>query len=93
MTLSSNRLWSILTPVISVAVFLVLWDRAVVWFEVPKYLIPRPLDVAAALWRGGILSGRQARSMLCGCFTNYSRRVAQVWPQLLQRAMLSIPLC
>lgn len=47
-----DRLVGILIPVISVALFLVLWDRAIVWFDVPKYLIPRPFDVADALWTG-----------------------------------------
>jgi ABC-type nitrate/sulfonate/bicarbonate transport system permease component len=47
-----DRVLSIVLPLAAVAVLLVVWDRAVVWLQVPTYLLPRPGDVGIALWSG-----------------------------------------
>ncbi len=47
-----DRLLAIVLPLTAVAVLLLAWDRAVVWLEVPTYLLPRPADVGTALWGG-----------------------------------------
>ena len=47
-----DRLLAILLPLTAVALLLLAWDRAVVWLQVPTYLLPRPADVGTALWAG-----------------------------------------
>jgi NitT/TauT family transport system permease protein len=38
-----------LLPIVIMALAIVLWDRICVWNEIPKYILPRPGDVLAAL--------------------------------------------
>lgn len=52
-----KTLVSRLIPLIVLSIFLIGWDRAVVLFEVPSYLLPRPGDVARALWAGYVQQG------------------------------------
>lgn len=52
-----ERVISVLLPLVSLALVLVAWDRAVVLLEVPTYLLPRPLDVGVAIWRGYVVEG------------------------------------
>lgn len=39
-------------PIISLALFFLFWDRAILWFSVPAYLLPGPIDVGRTLWVG-----------------------------------------
>lgn len=52
-----ERLISVLLPLAALALALFAWDRAVVLFEVPTYLLPRPGDVGVALWQGYVVDG------------------------------------
>ena len=52
-----ERLLNALLPLMTLALVLVVWDRAVVLLEVPSYLLPRPGDVGLALWQGYISEG------------------------------------
>lgn len=52
-----------LLPVVSFAAIIIVWDLSVRIFEIPKYLLPAPLDVVArvftsseSLWRNGIIT-------------------------------------
>ena len=47
-----DRLLAIVLPLTAVVLLLLVWDRAVVWLQVPTYLLPRPADVGTALWAG-----------------------------------------
>ncbi|MEN9885870.1 MAG: hypothetical protein RL758_448 [Pseudomonadota bacterium] len=47
-----DRVLAIALPLAAVVVLLVVWDRAVVWLQVPTYLLPRPADVGLAFWNG-----------------------------------------
>ena len=47
-----DRLLAIVLPLTAVALLLLAWDRAVVWLQVPTYLLPRPADVGTAFWAG-----------------------------------------
>lgn len=47
-----SRLRRVLIPTVSVVVFVLLWHAAVVYFEVPTYLVPKPALVADAFWNG-----------------------------------------
>jgi NitT/TauT family transport system permease protein len=38
-----------LLPIVIMVLAIVLWDRICVWNEIPKYILPRPGDVLAAL--------------------------------------------
>jgi len=40
----------ILLPVLTVTMTLLLWEAIIVVFDVPKYLVPRPTDIAIELW-------------------------------------------
>ncbi|ADV61231.1 binding-protein-dependent transport systems inner membrane component [Isosphaera pallida ATCC 43644] len=58
-------------PSLTVLILVVLaWDRAVVWGEIPSYLVPRPEAVARAAWndRTSLASaaGLTAQAALCG---------------------------
>ena len=46
-----NKLKSLMVPVSSVLVFLVLWEAATLGFKVPEYLLPGPRAVANAIWK------------------------------------------
>ena len=46
-----NKLKSLMVPVSSVLVFLVLWEAATLVFKVPEYLLPGPRAVANAIWK------------------------------------------
>ena len=48
----SDRSKNLIVPIVSVALFLWFWDRALVWFEVPKYLLPTPYSVGVAFFNG-----------------------------------------
>lgn len=50
-----DRVLSLLLPMGAIIILLIIWDRAVVLLEVPTYLLPRPKDVATALWNGYVL--------------------------------------
>ena len=52
-----ERLINTLLPLVTLTLVLVMWDRAVVVWEVPGYLLPRPMDVGLALWNGYITEG------------------------------------
>lgn len=52
-----DRVHAILLPLTTLLLVLIAWDRCVVWFEVPGYLLPRPLDVGIALWNGYVVQG------------------------------------
>lgn len=47
-----DRILAVALPLAAVVVLLVIWDRAVVWLQIPTYLLPRPMDVGTALWGG-----------------------------------------
>lgn len=47
-----ERLLAIALPLAAVVLLLACWDRAVVWLQIPTYLLPRPVDVGASLWGG-----------------------------------------
>jgi len=49
-----DRVLAFILPLTAVVLLLVIWDRAVVWLEIPTYLLPRPADVGTALWGGYI---------------------------------------
>lgn len=49
-----DRILAVALPLAAVVVLLVIWDRAVVWLQIPTYLLPRPMDVGTALWGGYI---------------------------------------
>lgn len=44
----SDRLKAILSPLVTLALFLLIWDMSVRWFGVPSYLLPLPGSVAQA---------------------------------------------
>ena len=49
----ATRLRNVLMPVATLAVILGLWHAAIVWFEVPRYQAPSPVDVAKAFFSQG----------------------------------------
>jgi NitT/TauT family transport system permease protein len=51
-----RRIASILLPLVTVAILLIVWQYATVWFDVPAYLVPTPLAVLGAL-RHGLIDG------------------------------------
>lgn len=52
-----DRALSIMLPLAAISLLLLVWDRAVVWLEIPTYLLPRPTDVAIAFWAGYVTDG------------------------------------
>jgi NitT/TauT family transport system permease protein len=48
----SERIKDWMIPAVSLAVFLIAWDFAITWGEIPQYLLPRPVDVIVAFWNG-----------------------------------------
>ncbi|MFD2183782.1 ABC transporter permease [Rhodoplanes azumiensis] len=50
---SNNRTLGVVLPVLVGVVMLVVWQGAVWWFQVPKYLVPSPILVAQTLWEQG----------------------------------------
>ncbi|MGD9913402.1 MAG: ABC transporter permease [Rhizobiaceae bacterium] len=45
-----ERIGKWLLPILIMALAVWLWDRIVVWNEIPKYILPRPGIVAETLW-------------------------------------------
>ncbi|MGE3305289.1 MAG: ABC transporter permease [Rhizobiaceae bacterium] len=45
-----ERIGKWLLPIVIMALAVWLWDRIVVWNEIPKYILPRPGIVAETLW-------------------------------------------
>lgn len=47
-----QRLDQAILPLVALVIFLALWEWAVTYFEVPKFIVPPPSDVAVAFTRG-----------------------------------------
>jgi len=85
----------VLPPLVLLLIVLGLWDIAIVAFNIPPYLVPRPLAVANAAWLHSAELGRAtlttARGALCGFAASLvlGSLVALVFSQsrVLQRAM------
>ena len=45
---------SVLPPILTLVVGLVLWHFAVTWFQIPKVLLPAPNQVAQAAWENRV---------------------------------------
>lgn len=48
----SSRLKDAAIPLVTVIILLIVWQGATTYFQVPKYLIPKPSEIAEALYRG-----------------------------------------
>jgi len=61
-----------LLPLIGIILFLIIWEIAVIWFDIASYLLPRPTEIAATIVeRFGLLldhSWITAYEMLLGYF-------------------------
>lgn len=53
-----SRLFDYGLPAVSIALFLLLWEKAIVWFSVPSYLLPGPRAIGSTLWVGYVTGGR-----------------------------------
>jgi len=51
MTVSSRRFLALLTPVLLFAVVAVVWHVLVRWLDIPKVILPSPLEILSALWQ------------------------------------------
>ncbi|MBK5957785.1 ABC transporter ATP-binding protein [Rhodoplanes elegans] len=49
----NNKTLGVVLPVLVGVIMLVVWQGAVWWFQVPKYLVPSPILVAQTLWDQG----------------------------------------
>lgn len=49
-------LWDVLLPAGAIVILLVSWQAGVMAFQIPKWLLPSPLDILAAawLWKGSL---------------------------------------
>jgi NitT/TauT family transport system permease protein len=47
-----DRAKAIIYPLITFAVFVIAWEAAIVYFEVPNYIVPRPAVVAQSFLKG-----------------------------------------
>lgn len=44
--------WDVLLPLLTTALFIAFWNYAVIWFDIPNYLVPSPWLVLLALDQG-----------------------------------------
>lgn len=94
------RTWILrLAPLIVLLVFLIFWDRLVVWLEVPTYLLPRPGDVGRALWAGYVGQGHywkhlattvqeMAMGYVMGCGVAFVLGAAVAESRVLERVVM-----
>lgn len=55
MQFSRDLFWNVILPILGITGLLLTWQSLVVIFEIPKWLVPSPLDVLAAFWDWKIL--------------------------------------
>lgn len=48
----ASRLKDAAIPLVTVMILLVVWQLAATYSEVPSYLVPKPTEIASALYRG-----------------------------------------
>ena len=63
---------SLLPPLVSFVVFLLLWHGAVVFFHIPPFLLPGPLQVAAAIQLHGSALVRATWLTALGAVSGFS---------------------
>ena len=39
-------------PILTLVLTILLWEGAIIVFNIPKFVIPRPYDIAIEMWNG-----------------------------------------